>query len=50
MEKYGYKIKIKNKKDIQETIKLFREDKSKILSWTNKDIFLKYSKTTFSKL
>ena len=47
MEKYGYQIILKNKKEIQNNLKLFKEDKSKILNWTKKDMFLKYRKKQY---
>ena len=49
MEKYGYQIILKNKKEIQNNLKLFKEDKSKILNWTKKDMFLKYRKKQYVK-
>ena len=47
MEKYGYQIILKNKKEIKNNLKLFKEDKSKILNWTKKDMFLKYRKKQY---
>ena len=49
-KKYGFKKQIKDKKILNKHIKRFKEDPTKILKWTKKKLFLKYSQAEIAKL
>ena len=50
MTKYGFKLNNKNLKTLKKSLSNFKEDKSSILKWTKRNIFLKYSDKTAKEL
>ena len=50
MTKYGFKLNNKNLKTLKKSLSNFKENKSSILKWTNRNIFLKYSDKTAKEL
>ena len=50
MDKYGFRLMINEKRKIKDSLNKFKEDKSNILSWTNNNIFLKYSEDSIKIL